>query len=148
MIINANQHTTTPNAATATSVSPLDQLGSSNTTFSNDKNKLIFSCGTVSVGDIFSADYGYESTRVSFYQVIALKGKKTVVVRKINSKLAAYDTAMSCYVKPVMNEFAKHSPAIVLRVSDRYHSVPTINIDKCITAYLTEEDEEHYCSSY
>ena len=37
----------------------------------------------VRVGDIFCASWGYEQTNVNFYEVVALKGKKTAVVREI-----------------------------------------------------------------
>ncbi|HCB5058448.1 TPA: hypothetical protein M0F96_004014 [Salmonella enterica subsp. enterica serovar Paratyphi C] len=46
-------------------------------------NVLKFKNGTVSVGDIFVASWGYEQTNVSFYQVISLHGKTTVTVREI-----------------------------------------------------------------
>ena len=37
----------------------------------------------VRVGDIYVVSWGYEQTNVDFYEVVALKGKKTAVVREI-----------------------------------------------------------------
>lgn len=37
----------------------------------------------VRVGDIFYSSWGYEQTNVNFYEVVALKGKKTAVIREI-----------------------------------------------------------------
>lgn len=44
---------------------------------------LKFDNGEVSVGDVFASSWGYEQTNVSFYQVVSVHGKKTVMVREI-----------------------------------------------------------------
>lgn len=112
------------------------------------KSKLILRCGSVAVGDIFAASYGYEQTNVSFYQVVALKGKKTVIVKRIKGKFTASHSSMSGEKKPVVDDFFKNEPAVVLRVSDRYHDVPVIKIDSYTTAFLTHKDEVHEYSSW
>ncbi len=38
---------------------------------------LQFRNGSVSLGDVFVSSWGYEQTNTCFYQVIALRGKKT-----------------------------------------------------------------------
>ncbi|WP_240184397.1 hypothetical protein [Enterobacter cloacae] len=42
---------------------------------------LQFRNGSVSLGDVFVSSWGYEQTNTCFYQVIALRGKKTAVLR-------------------------------------------------------------------
>lgn len=40
----------------------------------------------VRVGDLFYSSWGYEQTNVDFYEVVALKGKHTAVIRKISGE--------------------------------------------------------------
>ncbi|EBM2319252.1 hypothetical protein DWD72_24095 [Salmonella enterica] len=44
---------------------------------------LQFRNGSVSLGDVFVSSWGYEQTNTCFYQVIALRGKKTVNADRI-----------------------------------------------------------------
>ena len=37
----------------------------------------------VKIGDIFSYSWGYEQTNINYFQVVALKGEKSVVIREI-----------------------------------------------------------------
>lgn len=40
----------------------------------------------VFIGDLFRAEWGYEQTNIDFYQVVELKGKHTIVVKRLNEK--------------------------------------------------------------
>ncbi len=42
---------------------------------------------TLRAGDILESSWGYEQTNRDFYQVVEVKGEKSVVIRKIASKL-------------------------------------------------------------
>jgi len=41
------------------------------------------------VGDVLSSVWGYEQTNVDYYEVVALKGKRTVVIRQISSDVTS-----------------------------------------------------------
>lgn len=52
---------------------------------------------TLKVGDVLRSVWGYDQTNVDYYQVVALKGSKQVVVRRIRamSEVTGYDTGKS-----------------------------------------------------
>ena len=58
----------------------------------------------VHVGDIFVACWGYDQTNYDFYQVVALKGKRTAIVRE-NSKRSEMCGDMTGYVRPIRDSF-------------------------------------------
>ncbi|MDE9429863.1 hypothetical protein [Xenorhabdus bovienii] len=107
-------------------------------------SKLVFRNGSVSVNDVLASSWGYEQTNVNFYQVIALHGKKTVIVRKISAKTRE-DGNMSGYKKPVLNDFIGEP---LRRQVKEYGSKPLINIEDFEQAKLTQVDEEHFFSSW
>ena len=58
----------------------------------------------VHVGDIYYSSWGYDQTNVDFYQVVALKGKHTAVIRQIaNDYLGGCD--MQGMVRPRRDVF-------------------------------------------
>lgn len=58
----------------------------------------------VHVGDIYYSSWGYDQTNVDFYQVVALKGKHTAVIRQIaNDYLGGCE--MQGMVRPRRNVF-------------------------------------------
>ncbi len=42
----------------------------------------------VKIGDLFYTSWGYEQTNVDFFQVVAVKGKTSVLVRQVRPQLA------------------------------------------------------------
>ncbi len=67
---------------------------------------LTFKNDIVSVGDVFVSKWGYEQTNVSFYQVVSVHGKKTVIVREIRaSSESYYVNSMVGFKIPVLNDF-------------------------------------------
>ena len=56
------------------------------------------------IGHVFVSSWGYDQTNVDFYQVVALRGKTTVVLRKI-SKVKHSDNCMYGTCIPVIDEF-------------------------------------------
>ena len=67
------------------------------------------------VGHVFYSSWGYEQTNVNFYQVIGLKGKKTVILREL--KQVREETGyLQGTCAPALNEFCPRSKPIVRRV--------------------------------
>ena len=58
----------------------------------------------VHVGDVFEVSWGYDQTNWDFYQVVALKGKHTAVVRRMACKCEEYD-CMIGFTRPVRDQF-------------------------------------------
>ncbi|WP_434523838.1 hypothetical protein [Photorhabdus asymbiotica] len=106
---------------------------------------LVFHNGTVSVGDIFRSFWGYEQTNVTFYQVVSTLGKKTVVVRQIDSEITNYETSMSGSKKPLINIFIGQQ---LKRQVKECSSVPCVKIEDYEIAYKTDIGREHYHSSW
>lgn len=54
------------------------------------------------VGSVLRAAWGYDQTNVTFYQVVELKGRQTLVVREIDqdSKPKAHQLSGTCYPIP------------------------------------------------
>lgn len=70
---------------------------------------------TVKVGDIFTSSWGYEQTNVYYYQVVELKGKSSVVVRRIAGE-REYTGAMAGKMTPVKNAFLDRVDPITKRI--------------------------------
>lgn len=63
----------------------------------------------VKIGDIFHYSWGYEQTNANYFQVVALKGQKSVVVREIAYKRIETTGFDSYKVAPCKNEFLEKS---------------------------------------
>lgn len=101
----------------------------------------------VKIGDLFYASWGYEQTNIDFFQVIALKGSKSVLIREVypNKKTEKAVSDMSRNISfEVTNELLKPLDRSVFvkdnergdmkRISgtkDSYH----ISIDSFANAY-------------
>lgn len=57
------------------------------------------------IGDVFSASWGYEQTNVNFYQIVAKKGKMTLVFREITGVIISQDSSMSGKKAPIIDSF-------------------------------------------
>ncbi|MDK7220275.1 hypothetical protein QP496_23995, partial [Klebsiella pneumoniae] len=106
---------------------------------------LQFRNGSVSRGDVFVSSWGYEQTNTCFYQVIALRGKKTAVLRRIAAQQVKADSAMSGELKPVLNDF-KGEP-VTRRICEN-HEHPSVSIDEYEQAYKTDPNESHFYSTW
>ena len=59
----------------------------------------------VHIGDLFYASWGYDQTNIDFYQVVALKGKATAVIREIRGeRIPGGD--MHGDTRPIRDDFA------------------------------------------
>ena len=66
----------------------------------------------VKIGDIFSYSWGYEQTNVNYFQVVALKGTKQVIIREISYETTETTGLDSYKVKPCKDVFLKDSQFI------------------------------------
>lgn len=66
----------------------------------------------VKVGDIFHFSWGYEQTNANYFQVVALRGTKQVVIREIAYEIAENTNFDSYKVKPYKNRFLQDSQFI------------------------------------
>lgn len=107
---------------------------------------LSFPNGTVTIGDVFAASWGYEQTNVTFYQVEALKGKSTAVLREIRAEVVYRDNHMSGEKKPRLNEFVNEE-RLTRRIVSKYREIQ-VKIFDFSDAYLTSPEETHSFSSY
>lgn len=100
----------------------------------------------VRVGDIFYVSWGYEQTNVDFYQVVALKGKKTAVVREIAGEYVG-GFSYQGKKRPCRAEFI--GPAYTVR-SKPDGPRPSLNDPEHggHALRLTSDDAEHDYSSY
>lgn len=117
----------------------------------------------VKVGDIFYSSWGYDQTNIDFFQVVELKGSQMVKVREIAQTTVRTETAMSEYVKPVKDAFLSRATFTsskegtpnnndgiykkVLKSGWGDNSI-YLKIDSFAYAYLTNENSEHFTSSW
>ena len=66
----------------------------------------------VKIGDIFCFSWGYEQTNVDYFQVVALKGTKQVIIREIAYEIAETTGLESYKVRPVKDSFIQNSQFI------------------------------------
>lgn len=103
---------------------------------------------TVKIGDVFVASWGYDQTNVDAYQVVALKGTASVVVKEICLESVPGSAGfMSETVKAIPGKFVKDAKETTHRVSAHGDSI-SIRIDECRTAHYEKEIRPHYCSWY
>lgn len=113
--------------------------------FNSETLSLHFNCGSVAVNDVFVSSWGYEQTNVNFYQVMAVRGKKTVILREIRAEVVNYEHSMVGNKKPVLNDFV--GEAITRRISDRGGEL-AVRIEDYEQASKTRPDELHRFTSY
>lgn len=66
----------------------------------------------VKIGDIFHYSWGYEQTNANYFQVVALKGKKQVIIKEIAYQVTETTGFESYNVRPVKDSFLQNSQFI------------------------------------
>jgi hypothetical protein len=101
---------------------------------------------TLTVGAVLYSSWGYEQTNVSFYQVVALKGASSVMLRKISGEMVDSEgySSMAGKTRAVRDTFK--GEAFAKRVS-MYGGRPSVKIDRSETAWL-DDGSAHYVSWY
>ena len=98
------------------------------------------------LGKVFYSSWGYDQTNVNFYQVVALKGRKTVILQEINCDYEALGD-MSGKVKPILDSF-KSEETYQRRLNFDYAEI-TVRDKYDYRASLMEDiTKRKYTSSY
>lgn len=66
----------------------------------------------VKIGDIFHYSWGYEQTNANYFQVVALKGTKQVIIKEIAYQVTETTAFESYKVRPVKDSFLQNSQFI------------------------------------
>lgn len=99
----------------------------------------------ITPGTIFYSSWGYEQTNVSFYQVVRLSGKASVVVREISETTCTKDNIdFYGHVVPNKNQFI--GDEMRKRINAALDE-PSIKISDYERAYLWD-NKPKYVSSY
>lgn len=85
----------------------LDYAGKTKQTNQTKQNYL-----GVKIGDIFVFSWGYEQTNINYFQVVALKGTKQVIIREIAYKITETTGYESYKVAPCKDGFLSSSQFI------------------------------------
>ncbi len=121
------------------------------------KKFLHFSYGSVAVNDVFASGWDYEQTKVNFYQVVALAGKKTVVLCEVSANVISYPAASvadsECTTaallkeekRPVLDNFLGEK---LTRQIIEDSGSPAIRIDNSETAHKIALDKTYSFSSW
>lgn len=70
---------------------------------------------TVKVGDILYASWGFEQTNINFFKVVALKGKKSFIVREVCQERKDHEQGMCGNTYPVADEFKGGTSEVTVR---------------------------------
>jgi len=79
----------------------------------------------VHVGDIFYCCWGYDQTNYDFYQVVALRGKHTAILRQ-NACKAEMCSDYSGYKRPIRDAFCSAEEHALRTRYDEYYKAPTM----------------------
>ena len=99
---------------------------------------------------MFHYSFGYDQTNCEFYQVVGIKGKYTVIMKRIaGQEVEGSAGFMSCQLKPVKDAFITGNMAetITKRVSAGYNGEPRISMPYGGCSRCTE-DQSFYSSWY
>ncbi len=77
----------------------------------------------VHVGDIYVSCWGYDQTNYDFYQVIALKGKHTAIIKE-NAKAEAMCSDYNGFSRPIRDQFRGDEEWIVRTAYDKREGCP------------------------
>lgn len=106
----------------------------------------------VRVGDLFYCSWGYEQTNIDYFQVVALKGAHTAILRRIASDcIGGY--GMSGMKRPERNHFVGDEQYTVRTRKSRYYKdgrpeIKAPHISGQHYLHPTTDDAENGYSSY
>ena len=97
----------------------------------------------IKIGDIFHAEFGYNTIMHDFYKVIGLKGAATVIVQELDTFNTSDDGYEQMgHLRPYFDKFAWHSkPETKVVKIDKWNNRPTIKMSNYKHAYLMTEQE-------
>lgn len=82
----------------------------------------------VHIGDIFYGSWGYEQTNVDFFQVVALKGKHTAVLREIKAEYIG-GFSWQGYCRPRRDDFSGNEEYTVRTKMCDYFNPPRLQLN-------------------
>lgn len=93
------------------------------------KERLNGLIDNIEIGAIFRSSWGYEQTNVDYFQVVGKKGKSTILVREIESKIVEQGRNYSGEVVPVKDAFLQDSEVMEKRINcfGNYDGKPSIS---------------------
>lgn len=105
----------------------------------------------VHVGDLFYASWGWEQTNIDYFQVVALKGEHTAVLRKIGREyIGGYAYSGKC--RPARNHFIGEEQYTVRTRKNHYYRDGRVEIKAPPISdgmlHATDDFAEHDYSSY
>ena len=98
------------------------------------------------LGKVFYSSWGYDQTNVNFYQVVALKGKKTVILQELNYDYTPMGD-MSGTVTPILNSF-KNEKTYERRIKFSCSEPYTRDKYNNMAHYMPDTNSPKYTSSY
>lgn len=82
----------------------------------------------VKEGDVFRSSWGYEQTNIDYYQVIAIKGKSTITLREIASKIVEETRFLTGKRIPCINDFIGEAFDKRINVYSITNEIPNISV--------------------
>jgi hypothetical protein len=106
----------------------------------------------VHVGDLFYCSWGYEQTNIDYFQVVALKGAHTAVLREIGCEYIG-GFGMTGNKRPLRNHFTSEETYTVRTRKSRYYQdgrveIKAPNLSGCHYLTATDDFAEHAYTSY
>ena len=102
----------------------------------------------VRVGDLYFDSWGYDQTNIDFYQVVALKGKATAIIRAIAGERETTDNGWTGKVRPIRDHFITEK-TFQRRTRTGYDGRPHVGSPReGHTLRPTRDDAAHAYSSY
>ena len=105
----------------------------------------------VRIGDLLYGTWGYEQTNVDFFEVVALKGAHTAILREITGEYVG-GYAMQGYVRPCRGEYVgEETYTVRTKVSDWFGKPRLWIRHPTASGHMldrTTDDAEHAYSSY
>ncbi|ENE6639056.1 hypothetical protein ABNR98_004465 [Salmonella enterica] len=103
-----------------------------NSKAANEPKEIIFNDQKIQINDVFYSSWGYEQTNIDFYQVMDIKGSKTLVLRRICA--TSVSERMSGEKVPLVGDF--YDEELITRRLLKGGSKATVRISDCEYAYF------------
>lgn len=112
-----------------------------------NKKELNIDGEIIKINDVFCSSWGYEQTNVNFYQVVGIKGAKTVLLKEIDS-CRSVDDSWQGTAKAVLNKFINER-IYTKRVNLNSFNDYFVRISNFKNAYLMKDIEsKQFISNY
>lgn len=100
----------------------------------------------IKAGSIFASSWGYDQTNVNFYQVLRVRGTKTVEVKEIRATERSTGD-LTAIATPCPNEFLENAETLNRRIIPIRNTI-FIRIGASENAYIHKDGKSYYVSYY